>query len=205
MANFIKSYTITEKMEGGYSNNPNDKGKETYCGISRVAFPDWKGWAFIDKQAHPIQNNAKFSFLSKDVEQFYRTEFWKKLSCGLMTQDVANQLYDYAVNSGKIRAVKSLQTVLNSKGAFLDVDGLIGLKTLNALKRFDSSDIAKALFVERENFINKLIVSQPYFRRAWLNRLSYLRSFLTVQNTMFPVLIVGSFALFFFLTKNNTK
>jgi lysozyme family protein len=205
MADFIKSYLITEKMEGGYSNNPNDKGKETYCGISRVAFPDWKGWAFLDKQAHPIQNNAKFSYLNRDVEQFYRVEFWTKLNCGLMAQDVANQLYDYAVNSGKVRAAKSLQSVLNNRGSFLDVDGAIGIKTLTALKRFDSSDIAKALFVERENFINKLIVSQPYFKRVWLNRLSYLRSFLTVQNTVLPALVVGSFVLLFFLTKSKAK
>lgn len=198
MANFIKSYTITEKMEGGYSNNTNDKGKETYCGISRVAFPDWKGWAFLDKQVHPIQHNAKFSFLSNDIEQFYKSEFWKKLSCGLMTQDVANQLYDYAVNSGKTRAVKSLQTVLNKRGAFLAVDGMIGIKTLNALNRFDSLNIAKALFVERENFINRLIVSQPYFKRVWLNRLNYLRSFLSVQNTAITAGLVVSLGLAFF-------
>ncbi len=198
MAQFRISYDITSKMEGGYANNPNDKGKETYCGISRVAFPNWKGWSFIDRQAHPIRNNAKFSYLKTAVEQFYRVEFWLKLSCGLMPQELANQLFDFAVNSGKSRAGKTLQAILNERGSFLKIDGLIGTKTIAALKRFDSGEIAKALFVERENFINKLIVEQPYFKRAWLSRLSYLRSFLIGRNTAASILVVGSIALAFF-------
>ena len=198
MAQFRISYDITSKMEGGYANDPKDKGKETYCGISRVAFPNWKGWSFIDRQPQPVRHNAKFSYLKIAVEQFYRAEFWLKLSCGFMQQDLANQLFDFAVNSGKSRAAKSLQTVLNKRGAFLKVDGLIGAKTIAALNRFDSGEIAKALFIERENFINKLIVKQPYFKRTWLSRLSYLRSFLTGRNTTASILVVGSIALSFF-------
>ncbi len=39
----------TLKHEGGYANNPNDKGGETYRGIGRKANPNWKGWGFIDQ------------------------------------------------------------------------------------------------------------------------------------------------------------
>jgi len=192
MAQFKISYHITETMEGGYSNNPNDKGKETYAGISRVSFPNWKGWTFLDKQVHPIKHNAKFSFLSKDTEQFYKSEFWKKLNCGLMTQDVSNQLFDYAVNSGKSRAVKSLQTILNRLGASLQVDGLIGEKTLTAMARFNQDDIARNLLLVRENFINRLAQQQPQFKRGWLNRIAYLKSHLpTVGISIGAIAIVG--------------
>ena len=197
MAQFGISYHITEQMEGGYSNNPHDKGGETYAGISRVSFPDWKGWAFLDKQAHPIQHNAKFSYLSRDVEQFYRTEFWKKLNCGFMSQVVANQLFDYAVNSSKSKAVKSLQTVLNRLGAFLQVDGIIGEKTLTAMARFNQDDIAGNLLIQRENFINRLALQQPQFKRVWLNRIAYLKSHLSTAGVSFGLIAIAGLTLFF--------
>ena len=48
MANFIKSYEITCKHEGGYSFDPDDAGGETYKGISRRFNPQWSGWKIID-------------------------------------------------------------------------------------------------------------------------------------------------------------
>lgn len=35
--------------EGGYSNDPDDLGKETYKGISRANHKNWSGWTQIDK------------------------------------------------------------------------------------------------------------------------------------------------------------
>ena len=34
--------------EGGYVDDRDDRGGETYRGISRNNFPDWKGWKKID-------------------------------------------------------------------------------------------------------------------------------------------------------------
>lgn len=197
MAQFGISYHITERMEGGYANNPNDKGLETYAGISRRAFPNWKGWKFIDKQAKPIKRNTFFSYLSMPVMQFYRENFWKPLQCGLMPQEIANQLFDYAVHSGKKRAVKSLQTVLNQMGSFLIVDGIMGEKTQGAIKRFDSEQIARKLLVERENFINRLVQYDSNFKRAWLNRIAYLKSHLPVVGMSFGLVAVMGVTLFF--------
>jgi lysozyme family protein len=197
MAQFGISYHITERMEGGYSNNPLDNGKETYAGISRASFPDWKGWAFIDKQVKPIKTNSFFSYLNMSVMQFYRVQFWSPLKCGLMSQVVANQLFDYAVNSGKSKAVKSLQTALNRLGAFLQVDGLIGEKTLTAMARFNQDDIARNLLIERENFINRLAQQQPQFKRGWLNRIAYLKSHLSTVGVSFGLLAFVGLTFFF--------
>ena len=49
MANFNESFNITLGYEGGYSNDPDDAGGETYKGISRRYHPGWKGWALIDE------------------------------------------------------------------------------------------------------------------------------------------------------------
>lgn len=197
MAQFTVSYQITKKMEGGYSNNPNDKGKETYAGISRTSFPNWKGWAFLDKQTKPIKTNSFFSYLNMAVLQFYKTQFWGPLKCGLMSQVVANQLFDYAVNSGKRKAVKDLQTVLNRLGASLQVDGIIGEKTLSTMSRFNQNNIARNLLIKRENFINWLVQQQPQFKKGWLNRIAYLKTHLNTVGVSFGLLALVGLTVFF--------
>lgn len=200
MANFEISFGITEKMEGGYTTNPN----ETYSGIDRKYQPNWEGWAWLDKKAKPITTNTKFSALNKSVKAFFRSNFWKPLNCMYMTQELANQLFDFAVHSGKSKAAKTLQVLLNSKGAFLKVDGIIGSKSLSAIKRFDSSQLSKDLLAERERFINVLAAKNPQFKRGWLNRIVYLKSFLTPKNVFgLTVGVVAAASAIFFLTKSS--
>ena len=49
MAIFNLAYKKLEVAEGGYVNDPDDKGGETYKGISRKANPNWAGWISIDQ------------------------------------------------------------------------------------------------------------------------------------------------------------
>jgi lysozyme family protein len=48
MADFKQAHSIVMNNEGGYANDPSDRGGETYKGISRNNFPNWKGWKLID-------------------------------------------------------------------------------------------------------------------------------------------------------------
>lgn len=50
MADFKTAYDITSGLEGGYVNDTNDLGQETYKGISRRFWPHWDGWQHIDRQ-----------------------------------------------------------------------------------------------------------------------------------------------------------
>lgn len=55
MANFDKEFEKVVFVEGGYVNDPDDAGGETYLGISRKNNPKWSGWISIDqlKKHHP--------------------------------------------------------------------------------------------------------------------------------------------------------
>jgi lysozyme family protein len=49
MAHFKTAYALTMGHEGIYSNNPKDRGGETYKGIARKFHPSWEGWKAIDR------------------------------------------------------------------------------------------------------------------------------------------------------------
>jgi lysozyme family protein len=197
MAIFKDSYPIIEANEGGYANNPRDNGKETYCGISRKYHPDWGGWQFIDKfkAKGVIKNNTIFDSLISLVKGFYMAEYWEKLYLAYFHQDLASQLFDFAVNSGKGRATKELQKILNRSGFRLKVDGALGKKTAQAVQSVDNKHLAVELFKARKAFIEAEIKNQPHFANVWRNRLNYLKGFLSSPDTQVVFGIVGIIAL----------
>jgi lysozyme family protein len=79
MADFDEAYLITIGIEGGYDNDPEDAGGETYKGISRKYYPDWRGWVFIDSyKTQPNFPNNAYSDGTIDtmVRTFYKEHFW---------------------------------------------------------------------------------------------------------------------------------
>ena len=143
MAQFSLSYRKTGKNEGGYANNPNDKGGETWRGIARTRHPEWEGWEIIDKKKleSDFPNSLDIdAFLPNMLVKFYHDNFWVPISGDLIPdQDIADRLYDIAVNSGPGTAIKFLQTSINllnrNQKLYLDiaVDGSMGQHTIGAL------------------------------------------------------------------------
>jgi lysozyme family protein len=76
MNRFNKFIKVVEKAEGGYVNDPADRGAETYKGISRKFHPNWPGWGVVDKHK-PLKTNQFINDpeLDKCVEDFYETSF----------------------------------------------------------------------------------------------------------------------------------
>lgn len=146
MANFEPAYNLTLSNEGGYNNNPNDPGKETYKGISRFYWPDWEGWAIIDaKKSHPEfkQVLKEDEFLNRYVKAFYNEKFWREANLSdICSQEIANEIFDTGVNQGLERAVKYLQEALNLLNNFqkdyddIGVDGVSGSETLHAYNMY---------------------------------------------------------------------
>lgn len=135
---FEIAFRNTVEHEGGYVFNNDDRGGETYRGITRRWYPDWPGWITIDS----IENKSTLSEilpLQDMVEKFYRDEFWYKIKgIALGNQDLANLLFDTAVHTGVPDANKFLQSALNfcnrNEDLYKDlkVDGLIGYHSLYA-------------------------------------------------------------------------
>ena len=137
--------------EGGYSNNKADLGGETYNGISRKYHPKWSGWAIVDSlktkytSVASLNKALKASTKMKDsIKEFYFDNYWKAPKFDKVdevNEAIAEKLFDTAVHLNPERPSKWLQEALNilnrngQKYANITVDGKIGNKTIDALKK----------------------------------------------------------------------
>lgn len=103
MAKFNIAFQKMLSYEGGYVNDPDDRGGETYKGIARASHGNWPGWRIIDKyKANPDFPSllAKDIDLQQDVDQFYWTNFWVPLNADrIQNQSMAEAIFDFGVNA----------------------------------------------------------------------------------------------------------
>jgi lysozyme family protein len=187
MARFEIAEKITGGNEGGWANNPNDRGGETYAGIARKFWPQWGGWKYIDKYkadyaklnkpmqekyslARWINSSAKVTTepVHAMVSAFYKINFWdvNKLD-QINDQQIANTVYDFGVNSGTPKAAKYLQQALG-----VAQDGIIGPGTLGAVNSIPPKITHNKYNALRETFYRSIAKgNQAEFLRSWLSRL----------------------------------
>ena len=186
MADFIKAYSKLLPVEGGYVNDPDDTGKETYKGISRKWHPSWAGWKMIDQYKGISGFPARLSrdlTLQKMVQDFYEAEYWNKIMGKYIPhQEVADELFDTAVNMGTGVAIQFLEAslnLLNRNGTlFPDVkpDAVMDhatIQRLNALPYSDAPFLLRALNAyqaARYISICEKNPTQEKFFRGWIKR-----------------------------------
>lgn len=146
MANFLIAYNNILQVEGGYVNDPDDPGGETYKGISRRFNPAWSGWKFIDKMKK-LSNFPK-SLNSSDTlyamtQIFFKENYWDIISLDkINNQFLAEEIYDISVNQSPRDAAKSAQRAVNIVNQNekpyndINVDGQIGPQTIGLLNGF---------------------------------------------------------------------
>ena len=192
MASFSEAYNITLGHEGGYSNDPDDAGGETYKGIARRYHPSWIGWSVIDDlKSKPDFPNSAYNnnTLNEMVRMFYKANYWDvNLLDDFRSQAVANELFDTGVNMGVRRAGKFLQKALNllNKGGRLwsDLveDGKVGRNTLKALEaclsyRGDEYLYKVLNILQGDHYLEYMIKSpsQEKFAYGWLDRVDFIK------------------------------
>ena len=136
MADFTTAFGLTMKAEGGYGNDPQDPGGETYKGIARKMNSKWDGWVIIDmmKQENNFPANLNDNTqLQEKIKAFYEVNYWDKI-CGdaIKNQDIAESIFDFAVNAGPIASAKLAQTTVSA-----EPDGVIGPQTIEKINADD--------------------------------------------------------------------
>jgi lysozyme family protein len=113
MASFEIADKLTSINEGGYANDGSDRGGETWKGIARKMHPQWEGWSFVDwYKKHPGFPSVlnKSDRLEELRKSFYKINFWDQIKGDeLLFQEIANQIYDDAVNTSPVPAIRKAQ------------------------------------------------------------------------------------------------
>lgn len=186
MADFSISYKIVRANEGGYANNPNDRGGETYKGISRKNNPDLGLWDLIDSYKKFTNFPASLEAdtdLQMRVLAFYKDVYWNKLNLPLVAdQSIATELFDTAVNTGRGTAGMFLQRALNISNLNqkiypdLHVDGQVGTETVTALNQHPNPALIMKLLnvMQGAKYIEicEANPSQEEFLKSWMSRVT---------------------------------
>lgn len=185
MANFESAITIVLKHEGGYVDDTDDPGGVTNYGVSLrwlrsvgeidgTLIGDLDGDGDVD--ADDIRQMSK-----EDAEHLYRTLWWDKYQYDeIEDQVVANKVFDLAVNMSARQSHKILQRALRANNLEVQVDGIIGPKTMTSINLFDNTEtyigvdcLIAAMRSEAASFYRVLIAQKPKFekyRAGWLTR-----------------------------------
>lgn len=164
MALYAPAYEKMIINEGGYRLHKvdGDRGGLTYAGITEKYYPDWEGWNLL-------KNNPQSPELAGMVKDFYEVNFWQRIKgVDIASQDVAESIFDFAVNAGVATSSKLAQIVVEASP-----DGVIGSKTLEKINAMDS-DLFVSSFslakVARYAEICNRDKSQSKFLLGWINR-----------------------------------
>ena len=146
--------------EGGYSSDRNDPGNWTG---SKVGAGKLLGTKYgLAANTYPNLDIKNITVV--EAKEIYKRDWWDKLGADQLHPAIVFQLWDFAVNAGKSRAVKELQQV-----AGVTADGVLGAKTIAAVNALDLNDVLLALTAERLMFYTSLPTFTTY-GKGWVNR-----------------------------------
>ena len=170
MANFKILADKIYQLEGGFVNDPNDRGHATNHGITLAT---WRKVGYdkdgdYDIDADDIRKLTKADFLF-----ILRRYYWNRWQADFIKyQSIANILVDWVWASGKWGVIIP-QKLLN-----VTADGLVGPETLYAVNTANHITLLQQIYNARINFIENIIKNDPTqqkFEKGWMRRLGEIK------------------------------
>ena len=154
-----------KKWEGGFANDPDDKGGCTMMGVTIATYMKYYG---KDKTCADLKNITDDEWLT-----IFKDGYWKPWKADeIKNQSIAQLCVDMGWGSGPKTAIKKVQACLGLKA-----DGIVGPKTLAALNQTPASGVFRKLWVMRYNWFHEIakVGNNKKFLRGWLNRLNDIK------------------------------
>ncbi|HCZ9100903.1 TPA: peptidoglycan-binding protein [Klebsiella michiganensis] len=156
--------------EGGYVNDPTDKGGETKFGISDKRDGIADGMTDVDGDGKP---DTRIKDLTQEqAGQIYYRDYWYPSYCTDWPDGISLFVFDSAVQHGPKKAIQILQ-----EAAGVAADGIVGPKTTSAVIGADAEWLLLRCLLRRSRYYADIIksnASQGKFLNGWFNRLDEL-------------------------------
>lgn len=163
-ANKLKPFIL--KFEGGFVNDPDDKGGATNKGVTLTTYRKFFG---ENKTIEDLKRITDDEWL-----YIFKIGYWDVMKADLIkSQSVANQLVDFAYNSGTKTAAKKIQGIIGTT-----TDGIVGNKTIEAINSKDPKKLFEDLKKSRLNYIIKIVTNNPSQKKylnGWVNRINSMK------------------------------
>jgi len=195
--------TFEDNRERMFSDDPDDRGGATLCGVTLNTLNDW---------AHRVLGPST-TYTKEELQELpfhvwlevVKVLYWKALRCDefYSRPHLALAVADYGFNSGITRAARTLQAVLNEindvnrsyqvrhlddDGIHRQVliriaeDGIVGRETLTAIQKVlrhasAEEDAVSRICERRRDFINRCVergTINEKFQRGLLKRVDYI-------------------------------
>ena len=171
--NFDTSLKLLLQSEGGFTMNPFDKGNSLPdgrmgCTNKGITQENWE--AFV---GHKVSTEDMKALTQEQIAKFYKSKYWIPAKCDELPNGVDYAVFDFAVNAGVGRAIKTLQQAIG-----ITADGLIGAVTLSELARCNAANFIDKYSEKKIEFYQDLTIrnsSQQIFLKGWLNRVAVTR------------------------------
>lgn len=162
-AELLKTFIL--KWEGGFVNDPLDKGGATNKGITIGTFRQFYGKDATVEQLKRITNEQWL--------HVFKAGYWDRWQADRITnQAVANILVDWVWASG-VNGIKIPQRVLGVAD-----DGIVGEKTIAALNAQNPAEFFSKIHTERIKFVDDIVRRNPTqarFIKGWKNRINDIK------------------------------
>lgn len=161
--NFDEAFKRLIDHEGGFQNNPRDRGNWT---SGKIGVGELKGTKFgVSAMSYPHLDIANLTI--DDARLIYRRDFWGRAGCDVVPDGMKFDLFDTAVNSGPGMAMMLLQRACGAKD-----DGILGPKTMLAISSTDPERLVARFNGWRLDFLNDNPVLWAEFGRGWAQRIA---------------------------------
>ena len=153
------------KHEGGYVNDPLDSGGRTNLGVTQRVWEEFVG--------HPVTEADMKALTPEKIAPMYKLKYWNPSYCEVLPKGLDYVVFDFAVNAGTGRSVKTLQQAIGCVA-----DGVIGPKTMAAINDANPKDLIAKFSDARADFYQGIVARKPdqaRFIKGWLNRVEDAR------------------------------
>lgn len=150
---YEQAYQLLRQLEGGYANDPADRGGATIFGISSKYHPN--DFAYV----RSLLNKGETDRAERYVKGFYKKNYWDKIGADNLDPAIGLMAFDSAVHHGETAARKLLKRSGGDPSKFIEERK----KYINAIIKNDPT--------------------QARFQKGWQNRIDTIDSVLRGQGS----------------------